>query len=393
MALTDVAIKNAKPKDRPYKLYDSQGLYLIITPSGRKWWRFNYLLNRKQKTISLGVYPDVTLKDARKKRDEAKKLLSQHIDPSKERRVSMSSDVLFGELAKEWYEKRKEVWVKRHAESVEQRIRLYITPMFGDRAAKDITAPEVYETLRKIEESGKVETAHRVKQIMSMIFRYGIIKGIVDRDPAMELGKGVLIPSKPKHYPTLLDPKQIGALMRAIDGYEYLVVRYAMKFLTLTFVRPGELRHAEWGEINFDDSLWQISAKKMKMKRSHIVPLSRQAIEVLRLIHVFTGDGVYVFPGTRGKSRPISNVTINAALQRMGYDTKEDITAHGFRAMARTILHERLKFPAEVIEHQLAHAVPDALGEAYNRTKFIEERKQMMQAWADYLDSLKKGFI
>lgn len=243
--------------------------------------------------------------------------------------------------------------------------------------------------LHRIEDSGKIETAHRVKQIVSMIFRYGIIKGVVQRDPAMELGRGVLLSIKANYYPTILEPDKIGTFLRAIHGYEHFIVRHAIKLLVLTFVRPGELHHIEWSEVNLDDVLWEIPAEKMKMKRPHIVPLSRQAVEVLDSIFRVTEDNIYVFPGTRGRDRPISNATINAALQRMGYNTKEDITAHGFRAMARTILHERLKFPPEVIEHQLAHAVPDVLGEAYNRTKFLEERKQMMQAWADYLDGLK----
>ncbi len=391
MVLTNILLKNATPKTKPYKVFDGQGLYVVVTPAGNKLWRFDYSINRKRKTLSLGMYPAVSLKEARIKRDEAKVLLSKGVDPSTAKGKTGNQKLTFGELAIEWYNKRKGTWMPRHDKTVEQRIRLYILPTIGKRAVSDITAPELYAVLRVIEESGKIETAHRVKQIISMIFRYGIIKGEADRDPVADLGRGVLTPSKPKHYPTILDPKQIGALMRAIDGYEYLLVRYAMKLLAYTFVRPGELRHAEWQEIKFNDSLWEIPAEKMKMKKEHIVPLSRQAIEVLRLIHRFTGDGVYVFPGTRGKDRPISDVTINAALQRMGYDTKKDITAHGFRAMARTILHERLRFPAEVIEHQLAHAVPDALGEAYNRTKFIEERKEMMQAWADYLDTLKES--
>jgi len=388
--LTNIKIENAKPKKRPYKLFDTGGLYLIIVPSGHKWWRLDYMLHGKRNTISLGIYPDVSLKEARAKRDEAKKDIAQGIKPSSFKKTTETSNgMTFGELAIEWFERKKNTWAKKHAETVIQRINNYVIPELGSRKPSEITPQELYKMLQKIEQNGKIETAHRVKQIISMIFRYGIINGIAQRDPATDLGRGVLITVKPNHYSTLLDPEKIGALMRAIDGYEYLITKYAMKLLAFTFVRPGELRHARWEEIKFEDNLWEIPAEKMKMKRPHIVPLSRQAVEVLKAVHKFTRDGVYVFPGTRGNDRPISDMTINAALQRMGYDTKKDITAHGFRAMARTILHERLKFPPEVIEHQLAHAVPGSLGEAYNRTKFIEERKEMMQAWADYLDGLK----
>ncbi len=390
MALTDVAIRNAKLKDKPYKLYDSQGLFLIINPSGKKWWRFKYTFNGKQKTISLGIYPDVSLREARQERDNARKTLSQGIDPSRQKKMARSMGLTFSELAWEWYEKRKDTWTPGHAKTVKLRIEKWILPFLGNRFVTTITAPELYAALRRIEDLEKIETTHRVKQIISMIFRYGIVKGVTERDPAADLGRGVLISIKPKHYPTLLDPKEIGALLRAINGYEFLIIRYALKLLAYTFVRPGELQRAKWEEINFEEKLWKIPAERMKLRKDHIVPLSRQTLKAFEEIYVFTNHSIFVFPGFRGKDRPISEPALNAALQRMGYNTKEDITAHGFRAMARTLLHENLRFPPEVIEHQLAHAVPDTLGEAYNRTKFLEERKQMMQAWADYLDSLEQ---
>lgn len=393
MPLTDIRIRNARPRKKPYKMYDASGLYLLVTPSGGKWWRFNYLLKGKQKTISLGVYPDVSLKEARSRRDRGKDLLAEGVDPSAMRKAQKADGAMtYGELTLEWFENRKSTWVERHAETVLQRINNYILSAFGDTPVTGITTPLLYKFLQGIEQSGKIETAHRVKQITSMIFRYGIVKGVAERDPASDLGRGMLTPSRPQHYATILEPAKIGALMRAIDGYEYVLVRCALKLLSLTFVRPGELRNARWEEFRFDERLWEIPAEKMKMKREHVVPLSKQAIALLKELRSFSSylKSEYLFPSLRSRHRPISDVTMHAALRRMGYDTKKDITPHGFRAMARTILHERLKFPPEVIEHQLAHhAVPDALGEAYNRTKFIDERKKMMQAWADYLDTLK----
>ena len=396
MPLTDIRIRNARPRKKPYKMYDASGLYLLVTPSGGKWWRFNYLLKGKQKTISLGVYPDVSLKEARNRRDRGKDLLAEGGDPSAMRKAQKTDGAMtYGELTMEWFENRKSTWVKRHAETVLQRINNYILPAFGDTPVTGITTPLLYKFLQGIEQSGKIETAHRVKQITSMIFRYGIVKGVAERDPASDLGRGMLTPSRPQHYATILEPAKIGALMRAIDGYEYVLVRCALKLLSLTFVRPGELRNARWEEFRLDERLWEIPAEKMKMKREHVVPLSKQAIALLKELRSFSSylKSEYLFPSLRSRQRPISDVTMHAALRRMGYDTKKDITPHGFRAMARTILHERLKFPPEVIEHQLAHAVPDALGEAYNRTKFIDERKKMMQAWADYLDTVKTSFL
>lgn len=390
MSLTDIKVKNARPKDKLYKLFDMNGLYLLITPSGGKWWRFDYLYQKKRKTISLGTYPKVSLREARQKRGEAKQLLADGIDPSGHKKSAQPENMTFGQLAMEWFENKKEMLSERYVVSVKQRIEKYIIPSLGEKIAASITAPEIYKVLHEIELLGTYEITHKVRQVISMIFRYGIVKGVVERDPASDLGKGVLIPVKRKHQPALLEPKAIGALIRAIDNYPYIIARCAMQLLALTFVRPGELRKAAWREIDFEGALWEIPAERMKLKRPHIVPLSRQALGVLRTIHFFTGNGIYVFPSNRGKDRPISDMTINAALQRMGYNTREEITAHGFRAMARTLLHEKLRFPPEVIEHQLSHVVPDILGEAYNRTRFIDERKRMMQVWADYLYKLKE---
>lgn len=389
MALTDTEVRNAKPKERPYKLYDEKGLYLIVTPKGGKWWRFNYRFQGKQKTLSLGTYPEVTLKEAREKRDELRKKIANKEDPSIARKSS--SVMLFGDLAWDWYESRKASWTPNHAETVVGRLKNYIIPAFGKKPLSSINTPEVFQFLKQLQAEGKIETAHRVKQIISMIFRYAIVNGSASYDPTSSLGRGMLISPRANHYPTLLEPEKIGGLMRAIDGYESIIVRYALKLLALTFLRPGELRHGRWEEVDLEEAIWEIPAERMKLKKPHLVPLSRQAIQAFSNLKLFTGDSSYVFPSTRDRNRPISDMTLNAALRRMGFSTKEEITSHGFRAMARTILHERLGYSPDVIELQLAHAVPDRLGEAYNRTKFLEERKRMMQDWADYLDSVKNS--
>ncbi len=388
MALTDIKLKNAKPKDKPYKLYDEKGLYIIITPKGSKWWRLDYSFDGKRKTISLGTYPSVSIKEARDKRDEMKKLVKEGIDPKTKKKKA--DEHFFKDIALEWFEIKKQTWAKGHAETVLGRINKYINPFFGSRKITEITAPDIFNVLHSIRNKGHAELAKRIKQVMSMIFRYAIVKGIATVDPAASLGRDILPGKKVNHYPTLTDEKQIGALMRAIDGYETLITRYALKLLALTFVRPGELRHIEWNEIDLEERVWKIPAEKMKMKKEHLVPLSEQAVNVLKALEPFTKNhSRYVFPSSRDKNRPISDMTLNAALRRMGYNTTEDITSHGFRAMARTVLHEKLNYPPDVIELQLAHAVPDRLGEAYNRTKFFEERKKMMQDWADYLDKVK----
>lgn len=388
MALTDTEVRNAKPKEKPYKIYDEKGLYLIVTPRGGKWWRLNYRFQGKQKTISLGTYPEVTLKEAREKRDAFRKRLAQGEDPARSKKSS--SEILFEDLAWQWFSCRKASWAPYHAQTVLERLRKYIIPALGKQPVSSITTPNVFQLLNQLQAEGKIETAHRVKQIISMIFRFGIVNGSATYDPASSIGRGMLIPSRPKHYPTLLDPKKIGGLMRAIDGYESIIVKYALKLLALTFVRPGELRKAEWKEVNLTEAIWEIPEERMKIKKPHIVPLSRQAVEALSNLNLFTGNSRYLFPSTRDKNRPISNMTLNAALRRMGFSTKEDITSHGFRAMARTILHERLGYAPDVIELQLAHSVPDRLGEAYNRTRFLEERRRMMQDWADFLDRVKE---
>ena len=292
-------------------------------------------------------------------------------------------------VAREWFARFSQSWSTSHAETIEQRLDNYIIPNLGQRPINEVTAPELLTVLRKIEALGYVETAHRVKQICGQIFRYAIATGRKDHDPAADL-KGALPPAKSKRMASIIDPKGVGGLLRAIDDYKGSIVTLcALQFGTLTFVRPGELRHAEWEEIDLEATEWRIPAEKMKMRSPHIVPLSRQAIAVLKKIQPLTGQARYVFPSERTHSRPMSENTVNAALRRMGY-TKDELTGHGFRSMASTLLHEQ-GWRSEVIERQLAHQERNKVKAAYNHAEHLSERKKMMQAWADYLDALKKG--
>jgi len=392
MPLTDPAIRNAKADTKPVKLFDSGGLFLLVTPTGGKWWRFKYRFGGKEKLLSLGTYPQVSLKDAREKRDDAKKLLRNHADPAAERQAvkqAESGKGSFEAVAREWFSKFSQSWVPRHAKTIQQRLDNHILPNLGQRQINEVTAPVLLAVLRKIEAQGYIETAHRVKQICGQIFRYAIATGRAERDPAADL-KGALPPAKSKCMASIIDPKGVGGLLRAIDDYKgSIVTQCALQFAALTFVRPGELRHAEWEEIDLDAAEWRIPAEKMKMKSPHIVPLSKQAVSVLNKIQPLTGQGRYVFPSERTRARPMSENTVNAALRRMGY-TKEEVTGHGFRSMASTLLHEQ-GWRSEVIERQLAHQERNKVKAAYNHAEHLAERKKMMQAWADYLDALKAG--
>jgi integrase len=393
MPLTDTTIRNAKPKDKQYKLSDEKGLYLLVKKAG-KYFRLNYRFAGKRKTLAIGVYPDVTLAEARKKRDEARELLKDSVDPSQHKKEAKNAlEELAGNsleaIAREWFEKKRPAWAERHASTVIRRLELNIFPWIGNRPIKLITAPELLAVLRRIESRGAIETAHRIKQVCGQIFRYAIATGRAERDPSADL-RGALTSTKPKSMAAITDPKKIGGLLRAIDGYDgHIITKCALRLAPLVFVRPGELRHAEWSEIDLDNADWKIPAHKMKMKRPHIVPLSKQAIDVFKMIRPITGDGRYVFPSLRSTVRPMSNNTVLAALRRMGY-SKEEMTGHGFRAMASTILHEQ-GWPDDVVERQLAHAEGNKVKAAYNHARHLPERRKMMQAWADYLDALKGG--
>ncbi|PTQ76830.1 integrase [Nitrosomonas oligotropha] len=404
---TDVAIRNTKSTDATLRLSDGDGLYLLIKPNGAKWWRLDYSIGGKRKTLSIGVYPDTGLKAARNKADEARQLVAAGTDPSDVRKASkvQQAKVLeadkriadglpavdsFEEVAREWFTKFSAEWAPSHADKIIRRLERDIFPWIGKRPIAEITAPELLAALRRIEERGAVETAHRAHQNCGQIFRYAIATGRAERDPSPDL-RGALPSVKQTHHAAITDPKAIGELLRAIDGYQgYFVTKCALRIAPMVFVRPGELRKAEWAEIDLDKAEWNIPAGRMKMREPHLVPLSTQAVEVLRELHALTGDGRYVFPGARTNGRPMSDNAILAALRRMGF-AKDEMSGHGFRAMARTILDEVLQVRPDFIEHQLAHAVRDPNGRAYNRIAHLAERRKIMQQWADYLDKLKAG--
>ena len=390
--LSDPTCKNAKPKDKNYRLADEKGLYLEVRPNGSKYLRMKYRYGGKEKLLALGVYPETSLKEARAKRDEARKQLEQGIDPGENRKAMKAAQTADGEtfevIAREWFLKFQPTWAASHADKIITRLEKDVFPWLGVKPIAAINAPEILAVIRRIEGRGALDTAHRALQNCGQVFRYAVATGRAERDPSGDLS-GALPPCKREHFPALTEPKAVGELLRAIDGFQgTFTVQCALRLSPLLFVRPGELRQAEWKDIDLNAAEWRYVTSKTKTE--HLVPLASQAVAILRELHALTGQGRHVFPG-RDPHKAMSEAAVNAALERMGYDTKREVTGHGFRAMARTMLHETLGFPAEVIEHQLAHKVPDALGNAYNRTKFIEQRKAMMQRWADYLDSLKAG--
>jgi integrase len=394
MALTDTAIRTAKPEKKAKKIADGGGLYLLLNTNGSRWWRFDYRFAEKRKTLSMGVYPDVTLAEARQRREQARKLLANGVDPSEHKKAQKAASQVraansFEVIAREWFEKHRDTWASTHSEKIIRRLEKDVFPWLGGRPVAEITAPEILTVLRRIEGRGTLDTAHRAGGNCSQVFRYAIATGRAERDPVPDL-RGALPPARGKNFAALTDPAKVGELLRAMDAFNgTLPVQCALRLAPLLFVRPGELRQAQWADIDFDKAEWRYFVTKTKTE--HLVPLSRQAIAILRDLQPLSGAGRFIFPGGRDPKRAMSEAAINAALRRMGYDTKTEITGHGFRAMARTILAEELHQRPEVIEHQLAHAVPDALGTAYNRTKFLKERRAMMQLWADYLDKLKAG--
>lgn len=396
MALSDTSIRNAKPAEKLYKLYDSGGLFIQITPQGGKWWRFKYRFNGKEKLLSLGTYPEVSLASAREKRDSARTLLANDppIDPSEKRKENKAESKInasnsFELVARDWWQLHMKNKAESHKQKVIRRFELYLFPFLGNKPISTITAPQVLEAIKRIEKLNILETAHRTLQAAGQVFRYAVQHGYTLRDVTADL-KGALPATSVKHMAAFTEPEQIAKFLRAIDSFKgTLTVQCALRLSPLVFVRPGELRQAKWKDINLDKGEWRYLVSKTNT--DHLVPLSMQAIEILRTIHPISGHGEYVFQNGHSPQRPMSEAAINATLRRMDYDTQSEITGHGFRAMARTILHERLNIDPHIIEHQLAHKVPDTLGAAYNRTKFIEQRKDMMQKWADYLDELKTG--
>ncbi|MEJ2633367.1 MAG: integrase arm-type DNA-binding domain-containing protein [Acidihalobacter sp.] len=403
MPLSDTQIRNAKPgltpqgkeTTKPYKMGDSGGLYLEVAPSGGKWWRFKYRFEGKQKRLSLGVYPDITLKAARARRDEARTLLAEGVDPGEHRKAVKAAKTdraanSYEVIAREWHDKHSATLNPEHAERILRRQERDIFPWIGGRPVSEVTPPELLQALRRIEARGAIQTAHRALGDCGQIFRYAVATGRTQRDPTPDL-RGALSSYRAEHFAAVTDPDRLAELLRIMDGYEgTLTVRCALRVAPLVFVRPGELRQAQWADIDLDAAEWRYIVTKTNTQ--HIVPLSTQAVAILRELEPLTGRGQYVFPSARNPrgDRPMSENTVNAAMRRLGIP-KDEMSGHGFRAAARTILDEVLGFRPDFIEHQLAHAVRDPNGRAYNRTAHLPERRKMMQAWADYLDQIKAG--
>lgn len=395
--LSDIQVKNAKPQEKDYKLMDGFGLFLLVTPTNGKLWRFDYRYGDKRKVLAFGAYPSITLAEARQRREDAKKLLANGVDPGEMKKALKSTDKdiaanTFEVIARQWHLKFSSAgkWSPSHAADILHRLEKDIFPPLGSRPISEIKPMDLLKVLDRIASRGALDTAHRLRHHCGMIFRYAVVTERAERDVAADL-RGALPAVKNGHHAAPTTPQSLLPLLRAIDAYEgSYIVKCALQLLPLFFCRPGELRAAEWTEFDFDKAIWEIPATRMKMKQPHIVPLSKQAIAILESLQSLTGFGKYLFPCQRSTLRCMSDNAYNAALRRMGF-TKDEATAHGFRASARTILDEVLHMPVVLIEHQLSHSVRDPLGRAYNRTSHLPERKKMMQQWADYLDGLKTG--
>lgn len=397
MTLTDTFVRAVKAdpnKPAGCKHSDAYGLYLHVKPSG-KYWRMAYRFASKQKTLALGIYPEVSLAQARKRRDEAKALLADGIDPSIDKRIARKT---LKSVHANTFKNVAELWLKTTSAQrkpiTQQKVQTWlikdILPTLGQYPISTITSRDVLAMARKMESRGALDSAKRIVQLVGQIFRFAVAEGSAERDVTADL-RGALKTPKKQHYAAITEPKELAPLLRAIDGYTgHPYCRVALRLTPMLFVRPGELRHAEWAEIDFDLAEWRIPGAKMKMSNDHIVPLSKQAIVILQGLHPLTGHGKYVFPSIRTGERPMSENTVAAALRALGYDSDTQ-TAHGFRATARTILDEVLGERVDWIEHQLAHTVKDANGRAYNRTAHLADRKAMMQRWSDYLEQLKRG--
>ena len=400
--LTSKQIETAKSGEKARRLYDTRGLYLELSPRGGKWWRFKYTFSGKEKRVSLGTFPDTSLAAARDKREDLRKLVSSGIDPGAQRRAlreaAETDDVnSFEVIAREWHTQRLAIWSPDHAERVLNRLVKEIFPYIGERPITQLKAPELLVVFRRIIDRGLTETAHRSRADCSQVFRFSVASGRCMEDPTQHL-RGALPPVKSKHFAAITDPKKIGALLRAIQSYQGDLTTIAgLRLLPLVIVRPGELRHAYWSEFDLDEGMWRIPAGRMKMRREHLVPLSRQAVTILRELEPLTrrrGAALekvdhLVFPSLRSRDRPISENTFNGALRRLGF-SRDEMTSHGFRAMASTLLHEQ-GWNSDAIERQLAHAPSDPVKAAYHRGAHLSERRKMLQTWADYLDNLVAG--
>lgn len=394
MALTDTQLRNAKPQNKDYSVTDGLGLSILITSSGGKWWRFRYRHLGKPKLMSMGTYPEVSLQQARAKRDEARALVAKDIDPGQDRKEQKQKAILeatntFEAVGNEWHALHNKNKSETHQQRVKRWLEFYLYPTLGSKAISSITAPMVLETTNILQKQGKLETAHRVIQTAGQVFRYAIQKGFAKYNPTPDL-RGALPPPVVKNMAAILEPKDFAGLLRSIDGYQgTLTVRCALKLAPLLFQRIGELRHMQWADLDFERNEWRY--KVTKTKTEHIVPLSTQAVDIIKQMQSYSGHGQFVFPGGRTHERPMSENAINGALRNLGYDTQNDITGHGFRAVAQTLGEQELGFDPKHIERQLAHSVANPLGTAYERAQFLQARKGMMQNWADYLDKLKSG--
>jgi integrase len=392
MKLADVFIRSLKPTGKVEKHSDGGGLYLHLSPTGGKLWRMAYRFEGKQKTLSFGAYPAVSLKDARQKSDVAKEQLAKGIDPGAHKQavkaaVRAETENTFEIIAREWFDKNEGFWVDTHAEKIIRRMENYIFPLIGSRPVSQVTAPELLEALRRMEAGGAPDAAHRALQNCGRIFRYAIATGRAERDTAADL-RGALAPVKSSNLASIKEPKAIGTLLRDIDAYTgNLIVRAALRMAPYVFVRPGELRRAEWAEFDLGGAEWRIPAARMKMRQVHIVPLARQVVGIIEDLRQYTGHGRFLFPSMRANSTPISDMTLLAGLRRLGYG-KEQMTVHGFRSMASTLLNEQ-GYNRDWIERQLAHGERNSIRAAYNYAEYLPERRRMMQEWADYLDELR----
>lgn len=398
MALTDVAIRNAKPRMKPYKMGDAFGLFVLIQPSGGKLWRFKYRFEGREKKLAIGTYPVIGLAEARRRRDQARELLAAGKDPSRERqreklRTQVQAGNTFAAIAEEYCDKRKRDGQRAWAASTAARSEYLISLLkvsLGCMPITDIEPADVLAAVRKIERKGQLESARRTLQLAGAVFRYAVATARLTSDPTRDL-RGALTAPTVTHYGAIIDPARVGELLRAIDGYEgQPITKLAMQLAPHVFVRPGELRHAEWNEFDIEGALWTIPAGKTKMRKDHLVPLSRQSIAILEDLRTLTGHDGYVFPSIRSRKRPMSDNTINAGLRRLGYSTDE-MTAHGFRAMASTLLNESGKWHSDAIERALAHGDSDRIRAAYHRGAHWKERVAMAQWWSDHLDQLRKG--
>ena len=403
MALSDVRLRALKAKPEPGKHGDRDGLFVRQDKKGAMRWQWRLRTPTGETLVSYGVYPEVSLAEARRRHMQAREMSRDGINPNEAKRAAKTLDIeqsssTFEAVAREWFDTRRDEWSTSYGNKIIRRLEVDVFPYVGKRQMSEISPPDLLTVLRRIEARGVIETAHRALENIGQVMRYGVVTGRIASDPSRDL-KGALRKPLVKHMAAITDPKDLAALLRAIDGYAGThIVRCALKLAPMLMLRPGELRFAHWSEFDLDAAIWTIPPARMKRQKAgkihgapHSVPLPRQAVDALRDLHPLTGPSGLVFRGELDHERPMSENTVNAALRRMGYDTQRDVTGHGFRATARTILDEHLGFDRAVIEAQLAHSVADSLGRAYNRTEFIKQRREMLQAWADYLDNLRTG--